>query len=42
MKIPLIAYLKNHNIFEQKEIDYRIKVCHNLDKKNLKKKLKKK
>ena len=27
------AYLKYHNIFEQKEIDYRIQVSHNLNKK---------
>jgi hypothetical protein len=35
------AYLKYHNIFEQKEIDYRIKVCNNLDKKKSKKELRK-
>lgn len=34
-------YLKYHNIFEQKEIDYRIQVSHNLDKKKSKKELKK-
>jgi len=30
-------YLKYHNIFEQKEIDYRIQVSHNLEKKSPKK-----
>jgi len=35
------AYLKYHNVFEQKEIDYRIQVCNNLDKKKSKKELKK-
>ncbi len=35
------AYLKYHNFFEQKEIDYRIQVCHNLDKKKSKKEIKK-
>ena len=34
-------YLKYHDIFEQKEIDYRIQVSHNLDKKKSKKELKK-
>jgi hypothetical protein len=33
--------LKYHNIFEQKEINYRIQVSHNLDKKKSKKELKK-
>ena len=33
--------MKYHNLFEQKEIDYRIQVCHNLDKKKSKKELKK-
>ena len=33
--------MKYHNIFEQKEIDYRIQVSHNLDKKKSKKELKK-
>ena len=33
--------MKYHNIFEKKEIDYRIQVSHNLDKKKSKKKLKK-
>jgi len=33
--------LKYHNIFEQKEIDYRIQVSHNLEKKKSKKELKK-
>ena len=35
------AYLKYHNFFEQKEIDYRIQVCYNLDKKKSKKEIKK-
>ena len=35
------TYLKYHNIFEQKEINYRIQVSHNLDKKKSKKELKK-
>ena len=34
-------YLKYHNIFEQKEIDYRIQVSLNLNKKKSKKELKK-
>lgn len=33
--------MKYHNIFEQKEINYRIQVSHNLDKKKSKKELKK-
>jgi hypothetical protein len=33
--------LKYHNIFEQKEIDYRFQVTHYLDKKKSKKELKK-
>jgi hypothetical protein len=33
--------LKYHNIFEQKEINYRIQVSHNLDKKKSKKEIKK-
>jgi hypothetical protein len=33
--------LKYHNIFEQKEIDYRAQVSHNLDKKKSKKEIKK-
>ncbi len=33
--------MKYHNIFEQKEIDYRIQVSHNLEKKKSKKELKK-
>ena len=33
--------MKYHDIFEQKEIDYRIQVSHNLDKKKSKKELKK-
>jgi hypothetical protein len=33
--------LKYHNIFEQKEIDYRIQVSHNLNKKKSKKEIKK-
>ena len=33
--------MKYHNIFEQKEINYRIQVCHNLDKKKSKKEIKK-
>ena len=33
--------MKYHNIFEQKEINYRIQVSHNLDKKKSKKQLKK-
>ena len=33
--------MKYHNVFEQKEINYRIQVCHNLDKKKSKKELKK-
>ena len=33
--------MKYHNIFEQKEIDYRIQVSHYLDKKKSKKELKK-
>ena len=32
--------MKYHNIFEQKEIDYRIQLSHNLDKKKSKKELK--
>ena len=35
------TYLKYHNIFEQKEINYRIQVSHNLDKKKSKKEIKK-
>ena len=41
MKISDEAYLKYHNVFEQKEINYRIQVCHNLDRKKSKKELKK-
>lgn len=33
--------MKYHNIFEQKEINYRIQVSHNLDKKKSKKEIKK-
>ena len=33
--------MKYHNIFEQKEIDYRIQVSHNLNKKKSKKEIKK-
>ena len=33
--------MKYHNIFEKKEIDYRIQVCLNLDKKKSKKELRK-
>ena len=33
--------MKYHNIFEQKEIDYRIHVSHNLNKKKSKKEIKK-
>ena len=33
--------MKYHNIFEQKEINYRIQVSHNLDKKKSKKELRK-
>ena len=33
--------MKYHNIFEQKEIDYRIQVSHNIEKKKSKKELKK-
>jgi hypothetical protein len=33
--------LKYHNIFEQKEINYRIQVSHNLDKKKSKKEIRK-
>ena len=33
--------MKYHNIFEQKEINYRIKVSHNLDKKKSKKEIRK-
>jgi hypothetical protein len=33
--------LKYHNIFEQKEINYRIQVSHNLNKKKSKKEIKK-
>ena len=33
--------MKYHNIFEQKEIDYRIQVSHNLDKKKSKKEIRK-
>lgn len=33
--------MKYHNVFEQKEIDYRIQVCHNIDRKKSKKEIKK-
>ena len=33
--------MKYHNIFEQKEIDYRIQVSHNVNKKKSKKEIKK-
>ena len=33
--------MKYHNIFEQKEINYRIQVSHNLDKKKSKKEIRK-
>ena len=33
--------MKYHNIFEQKEIDYRIQVSHNLDRKKSQKELRK-
>lgn len=33
--------MKYHNVFEQKEINYRIQVCHNIDKKKSKKEIKK-
>lgn len=35
------AYLRYHNVFEQKEIDYRRQIFENLDKKKSKKEIKK-